>query len=498
VKGQVLRNLWIVVLISLSSKVDGASRPSYGGSLRVTVTDEIDTTDPILIDTVAEMEAARQIHETLLRMGSDGAWLPSLANVSPEDAKGQEWIIELRTDALFQDGTAVTSSDVLSSWERLLREPASKHWWLLSMVEGSMAFRSGKTTKISGIEIVNRYRLRVRLACPWTAFPKVLTTVPTAPLSASRSYHGKVRTKHPLGAGPFQVRVAGKVGGSMEMEAFLKHIRGRPFLNGVIFQPRVSGTDQARLFEIGMEDVSTKQPMKKSLTESSSVFHRMMFLDVDSERAKKLPEGFMQALAHVVDLRNVIRDAQKEKGTIIEELWEEREERSGANGNEMEPYFAKLFLRNMFIPTTLLFAIRKWDEVEKAVAENIQRTLLPYGVLVMMFELDRDSYDRCMTEREADFRLAHHFPLIQDPEIEWMGVIAKTRGGTAVLDWIQALQQGDAEVERVKEKAKHIIAGSNWMPLFKVTQKMFLREGIVGYGVGGSGDGGMSDVWLFE
>jgi hypothetical protein len=58
----------------------------------------------------------RQLYETLIRVDCSGQVRPGLAASWRLDANGRTWIVTLRENARFSDGTPVTSSDVRASW----------------------------------------------------------------------------------------------------------------------------------------------------------------------------------------------------------------------------------------------------------------------------------------------------------------------------------------------------------------------------------------------
>jgi len=58
----------------------------------------------------------RQLYETLIRMDCEGRAIPALAESWHLDADGRTWVITLRENARFSDGTPVTASDVRASW----------------------------------------------------------------------------------------------------------------------------------------------------------------------------------------------------------------------------------------------------------------------------------------------------------------------------------------------------------------------------------------------
>ena len=61
----------------------------------------------------------RQLYETLIGADCTGRAVPGLAATWTLDGDGRTWIVTLRDDARFSDGTPVTTSDVRASWLRL-------------------------------------------------------------------------------------------------------------------------------------------------------------------------------------------------------------------------------------------------------------------------------------------------------------------------------------------------------------------------------------------
>jgi hypothetical protein len=58
-----------------------------------------------------------QVYDTLVRVGCDSRVQPALARAWQLDAAGA-WIVTLRQNARFSDGTAVTAREIVSSWTR--------------------------------------------------------------------------------------------------------------------------------------------------------------------------------------------------------------------------------------------------------------------------------------------------------------------------------------------------------------------------------------------
>lgn len=59
----------------------------------------------------------RQVYDTLVHVGCDSSVQPALATAWEQDATGA-WIMTLRQNARFSDGTAVTAREIVSGWTR--------------------------------------------------------------------------------------------------------------------------------------------------------------------------------------------------------------------------------------------------------------------------------------------------------------------------------------------------------------------------------------------
>lgn len=84
----------------------------------VALTDPIDRSRAPRPSNQSERLVFRQLYETLLRVDCTGRVLPGLAGSWRLDADGVTWIVTLRADARFADGTPVTPADVRASWLR--------------------------------------------------------------------------------------------------------------------------------------------------------------------------------------------------------------------------------------------------------------------------------------------------------------------------------------------------------------------------------------------
>ena len=84
----------------------------------VGLTDDVDPAHAPIPGNDSERLLFRQVYESLVQIGCDFSIHPGLASAWQLDATGTSWIITLRPNARFSDGTAVTARDVLAGWTR--------------------------------------------------------------------------------------------------------------------------------------------------------------------------------------------------------------------------------------------------------------------------------------------------------------------------------------------------------------------------------------------
>jgi len=84
----------------------------------VALADPIDPSNAPRPSNESEHLLFRQLYETLIRVDCKGRVRPGLAESWRLDADGRTWIVTLRENARFSDGTPVTSADVRAGWMR--------------------------------------------------------------------------------------------------------------------------------------------------------------------------------------------------------------------------------------------------------------------------------------------------------------------------------------------------------------------------------------------
>ena len=94
--------------------------PVYGGTLRLAMPENADTSDPLSVNTKEMLGFFSLIYESLIVIDQTGVVSPKLAENWSCDDTGLVWTMNLRSSARWQDtGARVTAEDVIYSFDRI-------------------------------------------------------------------------------------------------------------------------------------------------------------------------------------------------------------------------------------------------------------------------------------------------------------------------------------------------------------------------------------------
>ncbi|NKZ10811.1 hypothetical protein HGA11_07450 [Mycolicibacterium septicum DSM 44393] len=174
-----------VVACSPNGGSAAAGKKVYRFSTEVPVGD----TDPLLVGEYNAMILVGLVNEWLVSQDKDGKLIPRLAESWSPSPDGLSWDFALRSGAKFNDGSALTATDVASTFS-LLIAPDS----------GSPA-KSTFEGVLSSVETVGDGVVRFKLSRPFGDFPYLLTNANAVVLPAG--YQTGSWIDNPIGAGQF-------------------------------------------------------------------------------------------------------------------------------------------------------------------------------------------------------------------------------------------------------------------------------------------------------
>jgi peptide/nickel transport system substrate-binding protein len=217
-----------------SAPVRAATRPHYGGTLRVEMQAKVASLDPDATRGIAESDAATRIcdliYDRLVRLDAYGRAQPALALSWEHDAQSVRWRFKLRPGVKWQDGTPLTAADVVAALDR---------------------------KGLAGRVRMSGDALEINLAFGW---PDLLAALGTNPSLVIRRSSDHSAGSLPVGTGPFRLTDL-QPGRSAALQANNDYWGGRPFIDKIEIQMGRASRDQILDMELDRGDLVELDPI---------------------------------------------------------------------------------------------------------------------------------------------------------------------------------------------------------------------------------------------
>ncbi len=167
-------------------------RKRYGGNLKVGLTggSTSDTLDPQQGLTYLDTARAQTLYEPLAQLDADANVEYILASeMTPRNTAATEWVIRLRPGVRFHDGSLLTADDVISTFQRIIKNKYS-------------AINVLGPVDAGGIKALDTLTVMVPMTRPFATLPEQLAGILTAQIVPS----GFTTSSRPNGTGPFAYR----------------------------------------------------------------------------------------------------------------------------------------------------------------------------------------------------------------------------------------------------------------------------------------------------
>ena len=154
---------------------------------------------------------------------------PDIAESYDVSADGTTYTFRLRKGVLFHNGREVTAEDFRYSLERILDpKTRSERRWVLAEIDGAEEFSKDEADSVRGIEVLDKYVLRIRLRRPLGPFLAQLCMEAASAVPREEVERwGENFTSHPVGCGPYKF-VSWKHDVDLVLEAFDRYYGGSP------------------------------------------------------------------------------------------------------------------------------------------------------------------------------------------------------------------------------------------------------------------------------
>ncbi|MBO8170027.1 MAG: ABC transporter substrate-binding protein [Thermoanaerobacteraceae bacterium] len=105
-------------------------------AMTLATTEDIDSLDPVKINSPLEFQLAEVLYDTLVKWNeSTGEFVPLLASGIQETGDGTGLLINLKEGVIFQDGTALDAESVKASLERWQASLSKPQWFPIANIE---------------------------------------------------------------------------------------------------------------------------------------------------------------------------------------------------------------------------------------------------------------------------------------------------------------------------------------------------------------------------
>lgn len=202
-----------------------ATRPHYGGTLRVSVQTSAPTFDPAILDGPGLRSLTQLVFETLVKLDERGRPQPLLAASWQGEPGNQRWRFQVRSGVLFSDGIPLDASLAAAS----LRA-ANPEWKVFALGELVMIETSSPVPNLAAELALRRN-------------------------SISRRNQGAV-----IGTGPFTVAQWDAAKQHLTLQANDQYWGGRPYIDSVEADLGKNDRDQLMLMDLGKSDLVEVAP----------------------------------------------------------------------------------------------------------------------------------------------------------------------------------------------------------------------------------------------
>lgn len=316
-----LRKLTIVLAVSLMGLAaipepsQAQEEPEYGGILRVSLQNDLQTLDPTHQSSYGERFAMYALFDSVFQLSRDSSIEPALAESWDFENDGTRLVLHLRSGVKFHDGTDFDAEAVKWNLERRMDETVNS------------PARQQLVEAISGIEVIDPLTVAINLNAP---SPSLLGELaqraglmisPTAATEAGDDFGS-----NPVGTGPF-VFERWERGGQIVLAKNPNHWEeGLPYLDGIEFiltATPVVGIPRLMTGEVDvvapLSPIEVRQlASRPEITIEERPVSRWVSLQFRVDRAPFDDKRMRQAIAYSIDRQRIVDVVVGGEGTVSE------------------------------------------------------------------------------------------------------------------------------------------------------------------------------------
>lgn len=441
-----------LLLLAASSVVwsvaaSAATRPHYGGALRIAMRETPQTLDPLSLAQVGMPNISRLLFDTLVVLDDHGQPQPALATAWQPEPGNQRWRFTLRSGVSFHDGASLEATAVAAS----LRS-ANPDW---------------KVLPVGGIVIVQTGE-------PHPNLPAELA------LPRNGIVHGNPQVS---GTGPFAVaQYAG--GKHLSLVANDQYWGGRPFLDTLEIDFGLNDRDQMTSLDLGRIDLAEVAPENirraraEGHTVESSSPSELMALAFGGPPRNEEETHLRNAVALSIDtsaINNVVLQGGGEATGALLPNWLSGYGFLFAQEPSVERARTERALAKQVAP--LVLAYDPHDPVARTVAERILLNARDAGITVQL-----------TTSGHADLALTR----VSLPSLNVQTALT----GLALALQLPAPSFANTSANDLYSAEKTLLQSHRVIPLIYLRAGVALQPSIRNFSISPDGSWQMNNVWL--
>lgn len=399
------------------SQTAGEKKIGSGGTLRAGVSSEPDSLDPQKSSLAVSSEIYAGIFSRLFELQTNGKITPSLAT-SGSWKDSTTYVVDLRDDVKFHDGTSFTADDVVFTFNRALDPKFG-------------SFVSVFFDTIERVRAVGAHQVRFELSRPSPALVSNLAVYGS--IVSKDAVESKNPARHPVGTGPFVFK-SWSPGHSIELERNANYfVDGRPYLGGVRF--RFVANTEARVLALRSDEVDWVDAVPKQSVQVVQNDKGLVYLEGTNAgipqhlvfNCSKPPfdnKALRQAICWAIDRKEIAKVAFL--GTADPGAEEFGKDSPWFAGDD-DPYagapnadMVRRKLSEAGYPKGITFKYLAWTSSPDAVATGqvIQQQLKKYGIKLAIEQIEISSWIERLRTKEYELTLRNYSGLT-DPDSFW-------------------------------------------------------------------------------
>ena len=228
---------------SSGSDTSSSAQPKKGGSLKISISGEVESLDPFNTVDPAGIDVVSQTNEPLMLATPSGEVEPWLATSVDSSSNLTRWTVHLRSGVEFSDGKPMTAADVAFTLNTARKAPYTEQLF----------------APISDVKAESPDTVLITTSKPMPALPYYLTIHGT--LIVPKDFGGKSEeefAQEPVGTGPFKM-TSWKHGASITLDRNPRYWKKeKPYLDQVVFVTSASDSSRTTQLKSGSLDVISR------------------------------------------------------------------------------------------------------------------------------------------------------------------------------------------------------------------------------------------------